>query len=147
MERLTWKRDLDGYTDVGLRDGVSVGDAICQLADYEDTIPLARAKELAQAEKDGRLVVLPCNVGDTVWTNLAMSGWYFRDKDRPYSAKVVFMGLNNSDEMGRGLFNVAYEKHNYMMQFSFSDIDKIVFLTPEEAEAALKKREETDNEH
>ena len=109
MERLTWKRDLDGYTDVGLRDGVSVGDAICQLADYEDTIPLARAKELAQAEKDGRLVVLPCNVGDTVWTNLAMSGWYFRDKDRPYSAKVVFMGLNNSDEMGRGLFNVLFQ--------------------------------------
>ena len=35
-ERLTWKRDLDGHTDVGLRDGVTVGEAICKLADYED---------------------------------------------------------------------------------------------------------------
>lgn len=37
MERMTWKRDLDGYEDVGLRDGVTVGDAICRLASYEDT--------------------------------------------------------------------------------------------------------------
>lgn len=37
MGRMTWKRDLDGYEDVGLRDGVAVGDAICRLASYEDT--------------------------------------------------------------------------------------------------------------
>lgn len=97
--------------------------------------------ELAQAEKDGRLVVLPCKTGDEVWTNFAMSGWYFRGKDRPYSAKVVFLGLNNSDDMGGGLINVMYGKYNHMMQFSFSEIGKTVFLTREEAEAALKKRE------
>lgn len=94
-----------------------------------------------QSEKDGRLVVLPCKVGDMVWTNLAMSGWYFRDKDKPYSARVVFIGLNDSDAMGNGIINVAYGKHNHMMQFTFSDIGKTVFLTREEAEAALKKRE------
>lgn len=65
MERLTWKRDLDGYTDVGLRDGVSVGDAISRLADYEDAIPFDRAQELAQAEKGGRLLILP----DTKYTD------------------------------------------------------------------------------
>lgn len=27
----------------------------------------ARLRELAEADKDGRLVVLPCKVGDTVW--------------------------------------------------------------------------------
>lgn len=37
MERLTWERSLDGFTDVGLRDGVTEGDAICRLAAYEDT--------------------------------------------------------------------------------------------------------------
>lgn len=36
--RLTWKRDLDGVTDVGLRDGVTVGDAICRLADIESIL-------------------------------------------------------------------------------------------------------------
>lgn len=29
-----------------------------------------RMKELAEADKDGRVVVLPCKVGDTVWANL-----------------------------------------------------------------------------
>ena len=37
MERLTFKQSIDGYTDVGLREGVTVGDAICQLAEYEAT--------------------------------------------------------------------------------------------------------------
>ena len=34
--RLTWKRSLDGHEDVGLREGVTVGDAICKLADLEE---------------------------------------------------------------------------------------------------------------
>lgn len=97
-----------------------------------------------QAEKDGRLAVLPCKVGDTVWTNFAMSGWYFRGKDKPYSARVAFVGLNDSDKMGSGLINVVYGKHDHMMQFSFSEIGKTVFLTREEAEAALKKEAESE---
>lgn len=36
-ERYTWRSVCDGYSDVGLRDGISTGDAICQLADYENT--------------------------------------------------------------------------------------------------------------
>lgn len=68
------------------------------------------------------VIVLPCKVGDTVYTNCAMTGWYFRKKDKPYSAKVVFIGLNDSEKMGGGLINVVYGKHDFMMQFSFSDI-------------------------
>lgn len=97
-----------------------------------------RLRELAQAGREGRCVVSPCKVGDTVWTNFAMSGWYFRDRDKPYEAKVVFVGLNGSDEMGGGLFNVVYGKHDHMMQFRFSDIGKTVFLTREEAKEALE---------
>ena len=37
MNRLTWKRSLDGHEDVGLRDGVTISDAICRLADYEES--------------------------------------------------------------------------------------------------------------
>ena len=36
-ERYTWQSCIDGYTDTGLRKGITEGDAICQLADYEDT--------------------------------------------------------------------------------------------------------------
>lgn len=35
-KRLTWKRSIDGCEDVGLCDGVTVGDAICKLADLEE---------------------------------------------------------------------------------------------------------------
>lgn len=45
MERLTNKREADS-----------------QREEYECT----RLRELAEADKDGRLVVLPCKVGDTV---------------------------------------------------------------------------------
>ena len=37
----------------------SMQDVIDRLAAYEDAMPLERAQELAQAEKDGRLVMLP----------------------------------------------------------------------------------------
>ena len=35
-KRLTWKRSVDGYTDCGLRKGVTTYEAICKLADYEE---------------------------------------------------------------------------------------------------------------
>lgn len=91
-----------------------------------------------QAEAGGRLAVLPCKVGDEVYTNTSMSGWYLRANKRPYSAKVVFIGLNASEAMGGGFFNVVYSKGEYMMHFQFSDIGKTVFLTREEAEKALE---------
>ena len=81
--------------------------------------------------------VTPIKVGDTVYTNLAMRGWYFRKNDRPYSARVCFVGLNDSEGMGGGFFNVVYGKHENMMQFRFSDIGKSVFISKEEAEAHL----------
>ena len=76
MERLT-KRDDNGiYIDCP--DDCKGGPACfeCErkiaerLAAYEDAMPLERAQELAQAEKAGRLVVLPCKVGDEVFFRL-----------------------------------------------------------------------------
>ena len=62
MERLTWVRDLDGMTDVGLRDGVTVSDAICRLTALErvlgDGYDPDHLRKLVQAEQDGRLVAL-----------------------------------------------------------------------------------------
>lgn len=100
--------------------------------------PLEHWDKLNKAEAGGRLAVLPCKVGDEVYTNTSMSGWYLRANKRPYSAKVVFIGLNASEAMGGGFFNVVYSKGEYMMHFQFSDIGKTVFLTREEAEKALE---------
>ena len=90
-------------------------------------------------EKD-RYIKPPCKVGQTVYTNVAMRGWYFRTNDKPYRAEIVFMGINNSEEMGGGFINIAYENKGYMWRFNFADIGKTVFLTKEEAEKALAER-------
>ena len=43
---------------------------LMRLADLESLCSYDRLRELAEAAKDGRVVVLPCRVGDTVWAIL-----------------------------------------------------------------------------
>ena len=43
-----------------------MGKAISEITEF-DGLPIDRLRELAEADKDGRVVVLPCKVGDTVW--------------------------------------------------------------------------------
>ena len=88
-------------------------------------------------EEQGKLLKLPCKVGDIVYTNYLIQGWYFRKENRPYEAKVVFIGLNEAG----GYINVDFE-NGHMLQFKFSDIGKIVFLTREEAKNMLAEMEE-----
>ena len=102
-----------------------------QLAEW-----LGKLKHYEDLEAQGRLIEMPCYVGDTMYANYSMQGWYMHRKNRPYEAKVVFVGINGVDnfmnvELGEGK----------MLQFRFSDIGKKVFLTKSEAEAALKESE------
>lgn len=105
-----------------------------------DNLYSEQAKELGEyknLEQQGKLPKIPCNVGDTVYTNYSMQGWYFRKENRPYSAKIVFIGLNGVDNY----MNIDFE-NGHMLQFKFSDIGKIVFLTQAEAEETLKRTED-----
>lgn len=100
-----------------------------RLAEYEDL------------EEQGKLQNLPCAVGDSVYTNTSMQGWYFRKKDRPYKAKVVFIGINGTGNY----INVDFG-NGRMLSFRFSDSGKNVFLDREEAKTALEKREVEGND-
>lgn len=100
----------------------------CDNNDCSQECPLFKDKS--------RIVELPCKVGDTLYTNMSVSGWYLRDKDRPYPVKVVFVGINGVDN----LYNTEYSEGK-MWQFRGSDIGKTVFLTKEAAEQALRERE------
>lgn len=82
------------------------------------------------------VIVPPVKVGDTVYTNCSMQGWYLRNKDRPYKATVVYMGINSEKDY----MNVVFEKGEYMLSFEFDKIGKTVFLTREEAEKALASK-------
>lgn len=79
------------------------------------------------------VIVPPVKVGDTVYTNVSWQGWYLREKDKPYKAKVVFIGINGK----QNFMNVVYEKNDNMLSFTFDEIGNRLFLTREEAENAL----------
>ena len=88
-------------------------------------VSYARLRELAQAEKDGRLVVLPCKVGDMVYRVITT-----RDT-APIMTEIEIKSLAQAIEL---IGEIG--KHKVVSWY----------MTLEEAEAALKKREEADNE-
>lgn len=66
-------RLLQEYLGTGLTpDGVEalklsmMGKAVAEIKGF-DGLPIDRLKELAEADKEGRVAVLPCKVGDMVW--------------------------------------------------------------------------------
>lgn len=109
-------------------------DAILKLAGQALGMSPDRLRELAQAKKEGRLVVLPCKVGDTVYRiGASICKWREIDHCDEYCDGWQYR------DCWDGTKTVLEEK------FSLCDlesIDKTVFLTREAAEAALKEREE-----
>ena len=93
-------------------------------------------RDLLQAEQDGRLVVLPCKVGDRVF--------HVR---RVTQAEAKRMGAPTRH---RGI--VYYEdrpfaiKEKLCTKSDYAQIGKTVFLTREEAEAALAQEGGTDED-
>lgn len=86
---------------------------LMRLADLESICSYTRLRELAEADKDGRLVVLPCQVGTATY--------YIRYPIAVYPDE-------SEPEIKRGIFTLC-------------DLDRVghsVFLTREEAEAALE---------
>ena len=91
---------------------------------------IAHAKDLLAAEKDGRCVVLPCKVGDTVYY--------------PYAGRVIPKRITQYREILRK--SEAIDRW-YCLEFSNDEtfdadgIGKSVFLTRAEAEKALGKEQ------
>ena len=84
-----------------------------------------RLRELAEADKDGRLVVLPCKVGDVVY------GFHGGKTILPMVAKWI---ETNTDG-----WCIAVQYAPMAPEFyRFSDFGKTVFLTHEEAKKALE---------
>ena len=94
-------------------------------------VPVDRLRELAAADRDGRVVVLPCKVGDKVWMH---------EKTFIRGEIVNSVELETISEMrGNALNPVWFFAGD--RDFSPSEIGKTVFLTRAGAEAALKEQE------
>ena len=85
-----------------------------------------RLRGLAEADKDGRVVVLPCKVGDGLWTFCS------HPVEQVYSFTVTDISTLN----GRTLLNTS--RCGVM---DARDVGKTVFLTREEAKKALQEME------
>ena len=96
-----------------------------------DDYDLDRLKDLVQANREGKCVVLPCRVGDKVYCIQS----YFNDAKMRSEKKVKCRVVDFMQSLP-DLFECEG------MIYKFSDIGKIVFLTREEAEAALEKMKE-----
>lgn len=89
---------------------------------------VARLRELAEADKDGRLVVLPCKLGDIVWANLD-------GMRHPRKCVIEFVNIGS-----RAMTIVFSTVDGLSEQYGVnpSAFGKTVFLTCEKAKAALE---------
>lgn len=106
------------------------GEYADRLAAYEDIGPVDHLRELVQAKKDGRLVVLPWAVGQTIYEADQEHGVVrhtIRDVDWYMNSYAV-------DDAGNSWYD-----------YWTADDERLAHLTREEAEAALKgETNETD---
>lgn len=133
-------RDLYGrlkaYEDTGLEpeEVETVKLALCakHMVELEtlNNTPISRLVELAEADKGGRVVVLPCKVGQRVFALM--------DMDKHISeCEVKRIGMGN--EIGFiGLEPIGARGREYGV--ALNGFGKTVFLTREEAEKALEER-------
>ena len=149
MERLTY-RDKDGFPMMKKRGGFKQGGVerlaayedtglepeevlpkdkadeialkLMRLADLESICSYTRLRELAEADKDGRVVVRPCKVGDTLF--------------RVFAGEILEHKVRNMRYLAiQGRWDIDTTP---FCSYVESSIGKTIFLTREEAKAALE---------
>ncbi len=131
---------LVAYEDIGLTPeeikAPLTEDAMINLAAQALGVEPSRLRELAEADKDGRCVVLPCKVGDTVYMIERIFDIDNGICDEICARKVIGHGGNNLNKLwligSGGICNVS---------IFVSEFGKTVFLTREEAERATEEME------
>ena len=126
MERLTI-RNSDG--SVSQPTDLKWAEALDRLAAYEDAGPIDRLLELAEADKDGRVIVLPCNLCDRLYE---VTG---RKTISVYKVRAIRVGLFGSFIEWDIVEGFVWQS---LSGINAVEIGKTVFLTREEAEAALE---------
>nr|DAG71342.1 MAG TPA: hypothetical protein [Caudoviricetes sp.] len=100
-----------------------ISNALEKLADYEDL------------EEQGKLVILPCKVGDTVY-GISMG-------------KIISLTVNEISIFymkGEKIINVKCQNNDEFRNYVEREFGKTVFLTKSEAEAKLKELRGGENE-
>lgn len=137
MKRLTMRNvDYDSNSYI-----CKTGKAAYRLSEIEnilgDDYDLERLKEMVEADKEGRCQVIPCKeffsmLGDDVYTI---------DDGEVLEVLLCSVGYDpDGIDFIDAVYAPGYEDEKGFT-FRFSDVGKTVFLTREEAEAALERME------
>lgn len=98
-----------------------------------------RLRELADADKDGRLAVLPCKVGDTLW----VTGRDNVPREMELEAPDIRAVCTDEDNLCMSTCNRRPDGFcAYRLRNDGADVGKTVFLTREEAKKALEATKE-----
>lgn len=142
-ENARLRKELGAYKDTGLEpDEVTElmaahGTAIGQLTEYRKLGTLDRLRELAQADAEGRLLVLPAKIGDKYYTieRFCTEEGYFAEPTMRDITDCEYCEYRCDKEL-RVVERMFLSTHTIMNLKD--EIGKTVFLTPKEAEAALE---------
>ena len=128
FEIAVWER-LPAYEDIGLTPeeikAPFTEDTMIKLAAQALGVEADRLRELAEADKDGRVIVLPAKIGDTLYA-------------------VTRFGIEKRvvKEIAAPFFYNTYESSDRAaLPTAIRNFGKTVFLTREEAEKALQEME------
>lgn len=110
-----------------------MGKAISEITEF-DGLPIDRLRELAEADKDGRVIVLPCKPGAEVWVTRHDKVWPMYFVAPTLSAVCPDMQVHCQKDTCAGGPCKAY------FGTDAREFGKTVFLSREEAEKALEER-------
>ena len=144
MKRLTWQNyDMCQFCGEGaccehycdntfpVCDDKAIYDRLAAIEDIlGDEYDLDKLMELVQAKRKGRCIVLPCKKGDTVWRIVHDAAPHItkdRCTDIKYENRDIWVHLIGDRVMGGWNFG------------------KLLFLTREDAEAALRREQDGNN--
>lgn len=97
-----------------------------------------RLLEFAKAEKEGRMEILPCKTGESVWITRS----YARTHNPPIAGEVIgFEVFNDGNMTVQVLIWADLGEGRKKYGFSKESFGKIIFLSKKEAEAALREQE------
>lgn len=146
MDRLTM--DTTGKTGIGLTFDLDVScanmdtaerlqDLIIRLGQLEKAVSdadgkydLDRLRALAEADRDGRCVLLPCKPGTPIYTT---RWWDNVDEEYTDSKGITFYRTNMKHKVTKEKF--------FPFGLDYTEFGKTVFLTRAEAEATLAKED------
>lgn len=127
---------LADYEDSGLTpERVVWMKEVIEIAFDHDKSRAERAHELHVADKEGRVVVLPCKVGDALW----VTGRDNVPREMELEAPDIRAVCTDEDNLCMSTCN--RKPHGfcaYRLRNDGADVGKTVFLTREEAERAME---------